>query len=216
MTKRNPLILKFAGAVLATSSAIVMYFVFLSDITDRLEIRSDAADLILIFACTVLLYSVFQYLFFRKLYRVETILLSGAYFLSIFAVLFLRNASRSFLLSFPGWFSGGRYTMNPFSFVQYARYDPTTLLTAILNFLLFIPLFLVLRTNSIPARLWAVIVAFFAVEMLQFVLGCGSFDMGDVLLYFLGYLAGIGLYYTSARFRKSDRTIIPPINPSSL
>lgn len=142
----------------------------------------------------VVIYIISQLIFFRKLTRTEIVLLSAAYVITVISVLFLRYN----VINMQGVFRFSPFTgnwpisWNPISFIFDAADDRSSILVSLLNVFLFVPLKPILAANKLPHKWWIVITCFGAIEWLQYILQTGSFDLGDIVLYFAGYLAGYG------------------------
>ena len=186
------------------------YFV-VSEVESRLGIGSSSAQFILLIAQLVVIYAFLQLIFFKKLMRVEIVLLSAAYGISVISVLFLRYSTidiyKLFRLRLD--YIHMPFSLNPISFVFDAAADPSSILVSLLNIFLFIPLKPILSANKLHPKWGIVITVFFAVELLQHLLIAGSFDLGDIVLYFAGYLAGYGIvkiYLDKAGKRRLQKT----------
>ena len=81
---------------------------------------------------------------------------------------------------------------------------------SVLNILLFLPLKPILAANKLRPKWWIILAGFAAIELLQQVLNAGSFDLGDIVLYFAGYLAGCGVL----RIYLSRMTVKDKDNPA--
>ena len=176
-------------------AALALNIFVVSEVESRLGIGSSSAQFILLIVQLVVIYVFSQLIFFKKLMRVEIILLSAAYGISVISVLFLRYSTidiyRLFRLGL--YYIHMPFSLNPISFVFDAVSDPSSILVSILNIFLFLPLKPILSVNKLHPKWWIVIAGFFAVELLQHLLNAGFFDIGDIVLYFTGYLAGYGI-----------------------
>jgi len=111
------------------------------------------------------------------------------------SLLFLRYPSIGFqgILRLSSDYIYRPFSMNPISFIFDAASDHSSILVSILNVFLFVPLKPFLAANRLQPKWWFIIAGFAAVELFQFILNAGSFDLGDIVLYFAGYLAGCGI-----------------------
>jgi glycopeptide antibiotics resistance protein len=167
-------------------------YYFVAELESRFGIYSSTAQIILLFAQLVVIYVITQRIFFKKLTRTEIVLLSAAYGLGVFSVLFLRYSGidQQGIFNLGSAFSHRSFSLNPISFVFDAASDTYSIFVSILNILLFLPLKPILAANKLRPKWWQILAGFAAIELLQQVLNAGSFDRGDIVLYFAGYLAG--------------------------
>ena len=210
-TRKMVLIKGLSGIFSCFATWFVNYFI-VSEVESRFGIYSSSAQIILLVAQLVVIYVFLQLILFKKLTRVEIVLLSVAYGLSVISVLFLRYpaiGSRWIFrlgLDFIHW----PFSLNPISFIFDAAADHSSILVSILNVFLFVPLKPFLAANKLHPQWWIIIAGFVAVELLQQILNAGSFDLGDIVLYFMGYLAGYGiLKLYSDKIRKTHTTELP-------
>ncbi len=185
-------LIKTISAIAAITAAMVI-FVIIRSFVNQIGIDSRSGQLTVIVALSLLGYILVQGLIFRKLNRLERILIIVAYGLIVVSGIFLRDGvptfSTDFLVDF--W---NRIGLNPLSFIRESQYDNRALLNNILNVLLFVPLTPFLAIAGVRARWWLVIPGFLALELLQYVMGAGAFDLGDIVLYTVGYLLGVAIW----------------------
>jgi len=192
-TRKMVLIKGLSGIFSCFATWFVNYFI-VSEVESRFGISSSTAQFILLIAQLVVIYIFSQLILFKKLTRVEIVLLSVAYGLSVISALFLRYSA----IDMQGIFRLGsdfirwHFSWNPISFIFDAAADHNSIFVSLLNIFLFLPLKPILAANKLHPKWWIVIAGFFAVELLQYILNAGSFDLGDIVLYFIGYLAGYG------------------------
>ena len=84
--------------------------------------------------------------------------------------------------------------------------DRGSIVIAVINLVLFIPLPILLYANHIKPRFWAALIVFFVIELLQPALGQGFFSLGDILLYSVGFMIGMALLKWGIARRKSTAT----------
>jgi glycopeptide antibiotics resistance protein len=82
---------------------------------------------------------------------------------------------------------------NPVSFIFDYFVYPFSLVTNLLNAAMFIPLAPIWALFKRSPKWWMILIFFTSIELMQVFLGCGYFDMGDIVLYTLGYLCGAGI-----------------------
>jgi hypothetical protein len=107
----------------------------------------------------------------------------GWLFRGSLAGLLFRNCFRDPSSYFQDWFVQRNFEWNPLSFVWDFFADRTSIVIAVINLVLFVPLPILLYANHIKPRFWAALILFFAIELLQPALGQGFFSLGDILLY---------------------------------
>jgi len=212
MPTRKKILIKILSGIFSCVATLFMNYFIVSEVESRLGIYSSSAQSILLVAQLVVIYVFLQLILFKKLTRVEIVLLSAAYGISVFSVLFLRYSA----IDMQGIFRlGSDYmhwpsSLNPISFIFDAASDHSSIIVSILNVFLFLPLKPFLAANKLHPKWWIIIAAFAAVELLQQILNAGSFDLGDIVLYFMGYLAGYGiLKLYSDKIRKTHTTELP-------
>jgi glycopeptide antibiotics resistance protein len=125
--------------------------------------------------------------------RAEKIIGLVGYFVVLLAGLLFRNCFRDPSSYFQDWFVQRNFEWNPLSFVWDFFADRTSIVIAVINLVLFVPLPILLYANHIKPRFWAALILFFAIELLQPALGQGFFSLGDILLYSVGFLIGMAL-----------------------
>jgi len=192
-------LIKVLCGIFSCFAALALNIFVVSKVESRLGIYSSTLQIILLVAQLVVIYVFSQLILFKKLTRVEIVLLSAAYGISTISVLFLRYSAIDmygiFRLSpniIPGHLNWN-FSLNPISFIFDGAADPSSILVSLLNIFLFLPLKPILSANKLHPKWWIVIAGFFVIELLQYLLNAGSFDLGDIVLYFAGYLAGHGI-----------------------
>ena len=186
------IILIKAISLLAACILALAVFVAVNRLIDQIGINSVAGRLAMLLALALLIYTLALKLLFKQLNKIEEALIAVAYALLIISGLFLRQSGYIFTIDFN--IGGYGFGLNPLSFIRESRYDSSLLLVNILNVLLFVPLKPILAINRIRAPWWLVIIGFFVLELLQYVLGAGFFDLGDIVLYTAGFLIGTGIW----------------------
>lgn len=156
---------------------------------------SESNSFIMLFGQIVVFYFVLQLLIFRGKYwtRFEFILALVVYSIVLFAGLIFRGSFIIGGFSLVDQYIWNRVELNPFSFIQDFMVDRDSLKIAFINVMLFIPLPLLLFLNRMKPRYWAALTLFVLIELMQLVLGQGIFSLGDIILYFVGFLLGIAL-----------------------
>lgn len=192
LSPKKSILVKTISALVACILALAVY-ILLNRFIDQIGIYSTAGRLAILLALALLIYTLTQKLLFRQLNKIEEALIAAAYALLIISGLFLRQSGRMFSFDFFN-IGGYGFGLNPLSFIRESRYDSSLMLVNILNVLLFVPLKPILAINRIRAPWWLVIIGFFVLELLQFVLGAGFFDLGDIVLYTGGFLIGLGIW----------------------
>lgn len=199
MSTRKKVFIKILSGIFSCVATLFLNYFVVSEVESRLGIYSSSAQLILLVAQLVVIYVFSQLVLFKKLTRVEIVLLSAAYGISVISILFMRysviDEHGIFRLS-PNIISGHlnwNFSWNPISFILDAVSDHSSILVSILNVFLFIPLKPILAASKLHPKWWMIIAGFAAVELFQYILNAGSFDLGDIVLYFAGYLTGYGI-----------------------
>jgi len=193
MSSRKRLLIKVISVLFSFFAAVTMNYFVTSEVESRLEIYSPAAQIILLVAQLIAIYVISQQILFKKLTRLEIFLLSVTYAATVISVLFLRYASYAMQFHSSTPFQPWRFCWNPISFLFDAAEDQPSILVSLLNLFLFLPLKPILAANKLHPKWQAVIAGFAAVELMQSILQAGFFDLGDIVLYFAGYLAGAGI-----------------------
>ncbi len=152
-------------------------------------------QLVLLAGQAAMFYVVLQLIIFRGKgwTRAEKIIGLVGYFVVLLAGLLFRNCFRDPSSYFQDWFVQRNFEWNPLSFVWDFFADRTSIVIAVINLVLFVPLPILLYANHIKPRFWAALILFFAIELLQPALGQGFFSLGDILLYSVGFLIGMAL-----------------------
>jgi len=192
LSPKKTVLIKVISALAACILAVAVFMVS-SRIIRTIGIQSTAGGLAILLALALLIYTLTQWLLFKKLSKAERIIIAAAYGLIIISGLFLRQTGSlfSFNIFERSWYGFG---LNPLSFIHESLYDSSMLIVSVLNVLLFIPLKPILAVNNIRVPWWLVIIGFIVLELLQFALSAGFFDLGDVVLYTFGYLIGAGIW----------------------
>lgn len=195
MSTRKKVLIKLLSGIFSCVATWFLNYFIVSNLESRLGIYSSSAQVILLAVQMVVIYAFSQMIFFKKLTRVEVVLLSAAYGISIISVLFLRypNIGSRWIFSLGSYYIYWPFSLNPISFIFDAAADHSSILVSILNVFLFVPLKPFLAANRLQPKWWIILAGFVAVELFQFILMAGSFDLGDIVLYFAGYLAGYGI-----------------------
>ena len=205
MPTRKKILIRVLCVIFSVFAAWFLNYFLVAELESRFCIYSSIAQIILLFAQLVVIYVITQRILFKKLTRAEIVLLSAAYGLGVISVLFLRH----YIIVDQGIFRLGpdlfhwHFSLNPISFVFDAASDTYSIFVSVLNILLFLPLKPILAANKLRPKWWIILAGFAAIELLQQVLNAGSFDLGDIVLYFAGYLAGCGVL----RFYLSRMTV---------
>lgn len=193
MSPKRIVITKILSFILSCPLTLAANIFITSEIESRLGISSSLGQILILFAQLALIYLILQFLIFRKLAKFEKYLLAAAYAVIVFSGLFLRYPGSGFNL----YFDGDRMTFsraigwNPLSFIFDAIQYPFSMVVNLINILLFLPLMPVLAINNCRPKWWVILAGFVTIEFLQFFFNCGAFDLGDIVLYMFGYIAGL-------------------------
>ncbi len=193
-TKLRP-ILKVISILPAIVLGMLLHYFVTLELGLNLFGASRANSFIMLFGQIVVFYFVLQLIFFRGKYwtRFEFILALVVYSIVLFAGLIFRGSFIIGGFSLVDQYIWNRVELNPFSFIQDFMVDRDSLKIAFINVMLFIPLPLLLFLNRMKPRYWAALTLFVLIELMQLVLGQGIFSLGDIILYFVGFLLGIAL-----------------------
>ena len=175
--------LKALGVVAGCLVSCAIGLFATSRILPLVLINAPPAVVMIWLAQTIVVCLFFQVLIFKRLEKAEKVLLAAAYAMAIFSGLIYRYATGTFR-SF-GW--------NPFGFVADCLVEPRQIAISAVNAALFVPLYPILHLFSLTPRTWMVLCGFLLVEVIQIATRQGFFDVGDILLYTLGYLVGLGI-----------------------
>jgi len=195
MSTRKMVLIKILSGIFSCVAALFLNYFIAPEVESRLGIYSSSAQIILLLVQVVVIYVFLQQILFKKLTRVEIVLLSAAYGTSIISVLFLRYPAigSRWIFCLGSYYIYWPFSLNPISFIFDASANHSSILVSIHNVFLFVPLKPFLAANRLQPKLWIILSGFIVVELLQYVLLAGSFDLGDIVLYFAGYLAGYGI-----------------------
>ena len=191
-TKLRP-ILKVISILPAIVLGMLLHYFVAREYGIYLLGASESNSFIMLFGQIVVFYFVLQLLIFRGKYwtRFEFILALVVYSIVLFAGLIFRGSFIIGGFSLVDQYIWNRVELNPFSFIQDFMVDRDSLKIAFINVMLFIPLPLLLFLNRMKPRYWAALTLFVLIELMQLVLGQGIFSLGDIILYFVGFLLGI-------------------------
>ena len=193
MSKAKIILIRvFSFLVSCVATVAVNYFIT-SNILSRLGISSGLSNILILFAQLFAIYVFMQLIIFRKLTGSQKILLTAAYGMSVVSALFLRYPLYIIQFCFRGNFFARMFCWNPISFIFDFFVYPFSLVTNLLNIALFVPLVPIFSLYKRRPEWWMVITSFAVIELLQVLFNCGFFDMGDIVLYTLGYLCGAGI-----------------------
>ena len=192
ITKKQILI-KLITILPAVVLGILFNYFFTSHIARNLVQSGNVRSIIMLIGQTLVFYSLFQFIIFRGQFwtRAERVILFIGYIAVLLVGLVLRNALSIEQNHFAYWFSFNRMELNPFSFVSNFLVDRSSIIIALINFLIFIPLPFLMYFNRIKPRFWVALILFFCIELLQPTLSQGFFSLGDITLYSAGFIIGL-------------------------
>lgn len=125
--------------------------------------------------------------------KIDRYLILGLYLLVLVMGL-LRPDQQNF-------FETGLIALNPFGFISDIKMNESSILTMVVNLVIFIPMYFLLTHANIFRNFFLRFLSFelfvFVIEYLQFELGVGVFDLSDIFLYNLGFFVG---YFISLPF----------------
>lgn len=136
---------------------------------------------------TLIMYSILHLIVFRYMPIILFVILMICYWILMIGLLFFKTKNTQGInLDLIGYF-------------KYALYDNVTLLIALLNIMLFIPLGMYMRYFKLGYFKMCFINIFILtiIEVIQFIFRVGIFDIGDVILNMLGIIVG---YYLPLHF----------------
>lgn len=132
----------------------------------------------------VLFVGILAYIFYfltliilKEVKKIEIDLSFILYLIVIFIAIFLKGFSISDVI------------LNPLSFLNTKE---VTITQSVLNILLFVPLGVYQKYYKIP--IFGLALCFVLIECFQYLFGVGTFDLGDITLYFIGLMIGILSY----------------------
>ena len=193
MSKAKIILIRVFSFLISCVAAIAVNYFITSNILSRLEINSGLSNILILLAQLLVIYVLAQLLIFRKLTGTQKVLLTAAYVMSVVSALFLRYPLHVLELWIGGNSLNRVFCWNPVSFIFDFFVYPFSLVANLLNVAMFIPLAPILAMYKRSPKWWMIIILFAVIELLQVLLGCGYFDMGDIVLYMLGYLCGAGI-----------------------
>ncbi|MHB1485879.1 MAG: VanZ family protein [Saccharofermentanales bacterium] len=192
ITKKQILV-KIITILPASVLGILFNFIVTTNISRNLVGAGLAQSIIMLIGQILVFYSLLQLIIFRGRFwsRAELVIVFIAYIAVLFVGLIFRF-TRSFELNhFVYWFSLEQIELNPFSFISNFQDDHSSIIIAIINFILFIPLPALMYLNQIKPRFRVALILFFFIELLQPTLSQGFFSLGDITLYSAGFLIGM-------------------------
>jgi len=193
MSKVKIILIRVFSFLISCGATVAVHYFITSNIMSRLGISSGISNILILLAQLIVIYVLTQLLIFRKLTGIQKILLTSAYSISVVSALFLRYSLYIIQFCFRGNLFARTFCWNPVSFIFDFFEYPFSLVTNLLNVALFIPLMPFLALYKRSPKWWVIIIGFVVIELLQVLLNCGLFDMGDIVLYTLGYLCGAGI-----------------------
>ena len=193
IVSKRQIIIKLGSVLPAALLGILFNYYVTMDIASFLVGYGEIRSVIFLFAQVLIFYSIIQFIFFRLKYwtHVEIVMLSLTYMAVIIVGLVFRSHETVISSeSLSWWFNIKRLELNPFSFVSDFLVDRHSIIVAMVNLALFIPLPFFMHLNRIKPRFWIALILFIVLEFLQPALAQGFFSLGDVTLYSIGY--GVG------------------------
>jgi glycopeptide antibiotics resistance protein len=131
-----------------------------------------------ILGITLFLFAMYYQLRHRVYLKKLNLVLYGIYFSALFFLLLMRREI------------GGAVSLNPVSFISDVRNGGT--FEVVGNLFMLTPLGILLsRYSFLKGSAW-ILATLLVVEILQYILNIGFFDLGDIVLNYSGYLIGIG------------------------
>lgn len=119
----------------------------------------------------------------KEVKKIEIDISFCIYLLVVFIAIFLKGYSISDVI------------LNPLSFLNTIE---VTEIQSILNIMLLIPLGVYKKHYNIPILF--IIIGFVLTECFQYLFNVGTFDLGDITLYFVGYIIGVLSYKIYRRY----------------
>lgn len=193
MSKAKIILIRVFSILISCGATVAIHYFITSDLMRRLGISSGLSNILILLAQLLVIYVLTQLLIFRKLTGTQKVLLTAAYVMSVVSALFLRYPLYIIQFCFRGNFLARMFCWNPISFIFDFFEYPFSLVTNLLNIALFIPLVPIFSLYKRRPKWWMVITSFAVIELVQVLFNCGFFDMGDIVLYTLGYLCGAGI-----------------------
>ena len=193
MTKTNIILIRVSSFLISCVVAVAVNYFITSNILSRLEIYSVLSNILILLAQLLAIYVLTQLIIFKKLTGTQKVLLTAAYAICVISALFLRHFFNVLELWNGGNLFNRVFCWNPVSFIFDFFEYPFSLIINLLNVALFIPLAPIWALYKRSPKWWMVIISFAVIELLQVLLSCGYFDMGDIVLYSLGYICGAGI-----------------------
>ena len=163
------------------------------DIARNLVGSGPARSIIMLIGQILVFYLLLQLIIFRgKCWtHAELVIVSIVYIAVLFVGLIFRRALNFDPNHFAYWFGLEQIELNPLSFISNFLVDRSSIIIALINFILFIPLPFLMYHNRIKPRFWVALILFFFIELLQPTLSQGFFSLGDITLYSAGFLIGL-------------------------
>ena len=192
ITKKQILI-KLITILPAVVLGIFFNYFFTMSIALNLVGSDPARSIIMLIGQILVFYSLIQLIIFRGQYwtRTELVIVFIVYIAVLSVGLVFRYALSIDRNHFSYWFRLDQIELNPFSFIANFLVDRSSIIIALINFLIFIPLPFLMYLNRIKPRFWVALILFFCIELLQPTLSQGFFSLGDITLYSAGFLIGL-------------------------
>ncbi len=159
--------------------------------------------IIILIGQVLVFYIILQLLFFRgKCWtRAELLIALIIYFAVLLVGLVFRYEIRAFPDDFEVRQILNHVELNPLSFIADFLADRDSIVIAVINLVLFIPLPVLMSRNGMKPRFRVALILFFGIELLQLLLSTGFFSLGDIVLYSAGFF--LGLFFLKKAFRES-------------
>lgn len=179
--------------------AILLNYFFTKHILGRVGFVGAEYYIIALILQTVFIYE--GILFFIRGWNInDKRLLSILYILITVVTLFFRS----------NHYIGG-YDLNPLSFITNNMYYENSMYQIIVNIVLFMPFPIVVSflTSKNKVIFFSFLICSFSVEAIQFLTHRGIFDLGDIVLYTIGFSIGlIVLTLMKPRLQRKDTSYI--------
>lgn len=192
LTKKQ-IAIKILSLIPAMVLGIFFNYFVTSNIAMNLIGPGGIQQIIFLIAQVLVFYIILQFILFRgKCWtRAEFLITLIIYFSVLLVGLIFRYELRAFNDDFRIRHIWNFVELNPFSFIADFFADRDSIVIAVINLALFIPLPVLMSKNGMKPRFRVALLIFLGIELLQLVLSMGFFSLGDIVLYSAGFFLGL-------------------------
>lgn len=168
------MIKRFTVYIISILISLIIHFLIIFKLLDHLYLTQF--NIIFIGILAYIIYFSY-YLFKQNVSKIEIDISLYLYLSVIFIALFLKG------------FSQNEIILNPLSFFDI---EEVTIIQTVLNIMLMVPLGVYFKHYRF--NLVYILIGFVLLECFQYLLNVGTFDLGDITLYIVGFVIGVSVY----------------------